>query len=208
MFRLVLNMNTDLENLPLFPLSVFLLPGEQTHLHIFEPRYRELVQRVKSSDDQLFGIPYFVKHNHKLGSLVKLIEVVKEYPSGEKDILIEGVDIFELKGYNRKSEERPFPSGKVKVRENYKSWMADRCVKREFTKLKKAFDQPIVSDPNDLKIPILTVLAFLNLNSADKYNFLSAGNEKRQEDQLLNMIKFTRLIAQQERRKEFNFFMN
>ncbi|MFZ6052331.1 LON peptidase substrate-binding domain-containing protein [Halocola ammonii] len=208
MFRLVLNMNTDLENLPLFPLSLFLLPGEQTHLHIFEPRYRELVQRVKSSDDQLFGIPYFVKHNHKLGSLVKLVDVVKEYPSGEKDILVEGVAIFELKGYNRKSQDRPFPSGKVKIRDHYKTWMADRCVKREFTKLKKAFDQPIVSDSEDLKIPILTVLAFLNLSSSDKYNFLSGNDFPRQEEQLLNMIKFTRLIAQQERRKEFNFYMN
>jgi Lon protease-like protein len=201
-------MNTDLDNLPLFPLSLLLLPGEQTHLHIFEPRYRDLVQRVKSSDDNLFGIPYFVKHNHKLGSLVKLIEVVKEYPSGEKDILIEGVDIFELKGYNRKSEDRPFPSGKVKVRDFYKTWMADRSVKREFTKLKRAFDQPVEGDSGDLKIPVLTVLAFLSLNSADKYNFLSVGNFVRQEEQLLNMIKFTRLIAQQERRKEFNFYMN
>lgn len=201
-------MKADYDNLPLFPLSVFLLPGEQTHLHIFEPRYRKMVQEVNSGDGGLFGIPYYRKHYHKYGSLVKLVDVVKEYPSGEKDILIECVDILELKKYNRKSEGVPYPSGKVEIVDHYKNWMAERPVLREFEKLKRAFNQEVDIDIKKSKIPILTVLSFLNLTSEDKYNFLQKGDCAKQEDQLLNMIKFTRLIAQQEKRREFNFYMN
>ena len=49
-------------NIPLFPLGVFLLPGEQTGLHIFEPRYRQLIPELEEAmtegreDDNRFGI--------------------------------------------------------------------------------------------------------------------------------------------------------
>ena len=41
----------------LFPLRIFLFPGEQTTLHIFEPRYLQLVTECLSSGEY-FGIPY------------------------------------------------------------------------------------------------------------------------------------------------------
>lgn len=198
-------METNFDNIPLFPLSVFLLPGEQTHLHIFEPRYRQLVTEI-NQNNQLFGIPYFKKGNHKLGSLVKLVEIVKDYPSGEKDILIECVDILRLKKYHKKTTHKSYPSGQVEVVKSYQTWLAERPVMREFMKLQKAFDQRV--DPNMEPAPVLSILSFLNLTSEDKYKFLKSDDSKKQEDQLLNMIKFTRLIMQQERRKEFNFYMN
>ena len=49
--------------IPLFPLGVFLLPGERTGLHIFEPRYRQLIGELEDAlsegreQDNRFGIP-------------------------------------------------------------------------------------------------------------------------------------------------------
>jgi Lon protease-like protein len=56
----------------LFPLRIFLFPGEQTTLHIFEPRYLQLVTECLSNNEY-FGIPYQGKTTlSELGSLVKV----------------------------------------------------------------------------------------------------------------------------------------
>ncbi|HUF96851.1 MAG TPA: LON peptidase substrate-binding domain-containing protein [Ilumatobacter sp.] len=46
-------MNADrvVDNLPMFPLGSVVLPGGQLPLHIFEPRYRQLVQDLLASDE-------------------------------------------------------------------------------------------------------------------------------------------------------------
>ena len=61
----------------LFPLRIFLFPGEQTTLHIFEPRYLQLVTECLSSGEY-FGIPYQGKTTlSELGSLVKVVQILK-----------------------------------------------------------------------------------------------------------------------------------
>jgi uncharacterized protein len=82
--------------IPMFPLSVLPLPGELVPLHIFEPRYKQLLQDAEHADVS-FGI-YF---NHtlnleKIGSLMKLESIIKRYPGGESDIIVKCVDIFYL----------------------------------------------------------------------------------------------------------------
>ena len=74
---------TDLVLIPMFPLSIFPLPGELVPLHIFEPRYRQLLQDAETRDIS-FGI-YFnhISNTNKLGSLVKLESVLKRYAGGE-----------------------------------------------------------------------------------------------------------------------------
>ena len=61
----------------LFPLRIFLFPGEQTTLHVFEPRYLQLATDCKNHD-QYFGIPYQGKTTlSELGSLVKIVQILK-----------------------------------------------------------------------------------------------------------------------------------
>lgn len=42
--------------MPMFPLEVAMLPGEELPLRIFEPRYTALVQRCLAADDPAFGV--------------------------------------------------------------------------------------------------------------------------------------------------------
>ena len=76
----------DQTRIPMFPLTIFPLPGEMVPLHIFEPRYRQLLQDAEERDIS-FGI-YFnhTLNTEKLGSLVKLESVIKRYDGGESDI--------------------------------------------------------------------------------------------------------------------------
>ena len=92
-------MNTEILHIPFFPLNIFLLPGEQMPLHIFEPRYRQLFEEAEGRDFE-FGLPY-EDEELKRGfvSICRLQKVVKRYESGESDVIIESKRIAELKDY-------------------------------------------------------------------------------------------------------------
>ena len=78
----------------MFPLTIFPLPGEMVPLHIFEPRYRQLLDDAETKDIS-FGI-YFnhTLNREKFGSLVKLESIIKRYPGGESDIIVKCIDLF------------------------------------------------------------------------------------------------------------------
>lgn len=88
-----------MEILPLFPLPMMVLPGEVAALHIFEPRYREMVtfcrQTPQCSGD--FIIQYQEEERSlTIGTAVKITEVLCEHPDGRLDILVEGVRRVEV----------------------------------------------------------------------------------------------------------------
>jgi Lon protease-like protein len=78
------------ERIPLFPLNVVLFPGANLPLHIFEPRYREMVKtclQEKSEFGMLLSMPNGVA---RVGCTAEIVEVVKHYPDGRMDILTVG----------------------------------------------------------------------------------------------------------------------
>ena len=83
-------------HLGLFPLRIFLFPGEQTTLHLFEPRYLQLSADCINNNES-FGTPYQGKTTlSELGSLVKIVQILKKYDNGEMDILIECTNNFKI----------------------------------------------------------------------------------------------------------------
>lgn len=82
--------------IPIFPLSIVVFPGEEVNLHIFEPRYKQLVKEC-FSDAKPFGIPPVINNQPgEQGTLVKVQEMVKVYDNGEMDIRIKGVTVFRV----------------------------------------------------------------------------------------------------------------
>jgi ATP-dependent Lon protease len=84
------------ERIPLFPLNVVLLPGGDLPLHIFEPRYRQMVQRClddKSEFGMLLSLP---KGIVRVGCTAEIIDVVKRYEDGRLDILTVGRAPFRI----------------------------------------------------------------------------------------------------------------
>ena len=81
---------------PIFPLQIVVFPGDSLNLHIFEPRYKELVNECYE-DNQIFGIPTFFK-NTKLtyGTTIKIDKIEKRYPDGKMDIRTTGIDVFRI----------------------------------------------------------------------------------------------------------------
>ena len=82
--------------IPIFPLGIVVYPGEDLNLHIFEPRYKELINDIKDSK-KLFGIPSVINNKvNEMGTLVELTSISKVYDNGEMDIKTKGVKIFRI----------------------------------------------------------------------------------------------------------------
>src|SRR5437016_13240165 len=72
--------------LPLFPLDVVLLPGVPRPLHIFEPRYREMISECLAQDKP-FGVVRVKEEGvAEIGCTAEMITVPKKYPDGRMDI--------------------------------------------------------------------------------------------------------------------------
>ncbi|MBV8254904.1 MAG: LON peptidase substrate-binding domain-containing protein [Chitinophaga sp.] len=82
--------------IPIFPLGAVAYPGEQLNLHIFEPRFKQLVAECVA-EGKLFGIPAVVDKNiMEYGTLVKIEKVEKLYDNGEMDVITRGDSVFRV----------------------------------------------------------------------------------------------------------------
>src|SRR5208282_2124101 len=98
------------ERIPLFPLNVVLLPGADLPLHIFEPRYLEMVNRClkdKSEFGILLALPKGVA---RVGCTAEVIEVVRRHDDGTMDILTVGREPFRVIEF---FDENPLAEGHV-----------------------------------------------------------------------------------------------
>ena len=94
----------------LFPLGLVLLPTEQVPLHIFEPRYRELIGE-SLEHGRPFGIVYADDDGlRQIGTLATVTEVVERFEDGRLNVLVEGGSRFRL---IELTEGRSFATGRV-----------------------------------------------------------------------------------------------
>ena len=102
--------------LPLFPLELVVYPLQRVPLHVFEPRYKQLLGECRD-EGITFGIPAFIEGKlAEYGTELKLIRVVKDYPSGELDVVAEGVRVFRLQRYIPDVEGKLYSGGEVEIR--------------------------------------------------------------------------------------------
>jgi uncharacterized protein len=105
------------EEIPLFPLNTVLFPGMPLPLHIFEPRYREMIG-VCSSEDRPFGVVLIREgmevgepaQPFEVGTLAKIV-AVDQLQDGRMNIVTVGTTRFHLLGYS--AEKKPYIVGDV-----------------------------------------------------------------------------------------------
>ncbi len=82
--------------IPIFPLGIVVYPGEQLNLHIFEPRYKQLINEC-FEHKKPFGIPSVIDEKiNEMGTLVQVKEITKVYEDGKMDIKTEGLKVFRM----------------------------------------------------------------------------------------------------------------
>lgn len=83
--------------IPIFPLNIVVYPGEPLNLHIFEPRYKEMIHDCLT-DGKPFGLPPVVGNNlqNDLGTLLEIEELVQTHANGNMDIRTRGKSVFRM----------------------------------------------------------------------------------------------------------------
>ena len=99
--------------IPIFPLALVAFPGEALNLHIFEPRYKQLVKDCMEGS-RSFGIPSVVGEKvGEMGTLMEIAEITKTYDNGEMDIKTRGLKVFRVLEWMPKSETRLYDAAIV-----------------------------------------------------------------------------------------------
>ncbi len=82
--------------IPLFPLNIVVYPGEKVNLHIFEERYKQLINDIEVSK-KLFGIPCILENKIcATGCTMSLEKIVQKYDDGKMDIATQGMQVFTI----------------------------------------------------------------------------------------------------------------
>ncbi len=99
-------MKAEVVELPLFPLNVVLFPGQTLPLHIFEPRYRAMIQRC-IEEDAPFGVLLAQDDDdgpHTIGTAARITQV-ERLADGRMNILTVGTERFELRNVRLSDEQ-------------------------------------------------------------------------------------------------------
>jgi hypothetical protein len=162
-------------HIPMFPLSILPLPGELVPLHIFEPRYRQLLQDAEINDIQ-FGV-YFSHdiNEQRIGSLMKLESIIKRYPGGETDIIVKCEDIFSMDLLLRTYKSKMYPGGNVRLWKIMMDAFPDPALYDLFIQYLK-----LRNIAHNLTLFNQFQMATeLNMDALDRYKFLTLADEKR-----------------------------
>lgn len=119
------------DRIPLFPLNVVLLPGADLPLHIFEPRYLEMVGRCLDDESEfgvLLALPAGVAH---VGCTAEIIEAINRDDNKTMDILTIGRAPFRVLEF---FDEKPLAEGQVDYLEDRDS-PVNPAVRRELVEL-------------------------------------------------------------------------
>ncbi len=102
--------------LPLFPLKSVFFPGETVPLHIFEDRYKQLINDCRK-EALTFGIPVYIDNSISYGTEVQLVEVVNTYETGEMDVVCVARQIFKVLSFEKQLEGKLYAGGEVEFLE-------------------------------------------------------------------------------------------
>ncbi len=122
--------------LAIFPLQLAVFPGEEVPLHIFEPRYKQLISECRDQGTR-FGIPTYVDGNlATYGAEVELVRILETYDTGEMDVVVRAVRVFHIEELQHDVPGKLYSGAIVTIIENDPGF--DPAVQRE---LLEAFDE-------------------------------------------------------------------
>ena len=184
---------SEQKQIALFPLKILPLEGERVPLHIFEPRYRQLVEDLEGGL-QGFGILYSGSDNsYMMGTFMTMEKVLKHYDTGESDIMCIGGKSFLVQSYQREYPDKLYPGGEVlfpTYEEVHVSEEFDRQF-REYMSIRKYPDIEGVITFNEIANE-------LNLELPDRLQYLQLLKKEKREKFLMERLKYQRYILQTE----------
>ena len=191
--------------IPIFPLGIVVYPGEQLNLHIFEPRYKQLIKECFDTKKP-FGIPPVIDNKiNETGTLVKVIEITTVYDDGKMDVKTEGLEVFTILELINQLPEKLYSGAIVNYPANIES--GSRVLMQtiviairelhKLLKINKDFKKP------DEELWSYDVAHHAGLSLTEEYELLQLMNELQREEYLKRHLKkVIPVIAEMETLKE------
>lgn len=191
--------------LPIFPLNLVVFPGEKLNLHIFEPRYRQLIHDCLQ-EGITFGITPFINNEiSALGTEVRLLDVEKTYETGEMDVRTQGVSVFRVEEFFRQAPGKLYAGAQVtdvpaapagnaewqsRIREQVQQLYDALGLRRLFLELSPDFR-------------VFDIAHNLGLSTEQEYQLLAARTEtERQQFVLEHLERVLPVLLETERLKD------
>ena len=192
--------------IPIFPLGIVVYPGESLNLHIFEPKYKQLITEC-FEEKKMFGIPAVINnHLNEMGTLAEIIEITSVYDNGEMDIKTVGVKVFRVLEVIKQVPDKLYSGAIVKYPENIedggKKDLMNKVIKavRELhtrLKVQKEFRKP------DDELNSYDIAHHAGLSLEEEYELLGMLQEiQRQEYLKRHLAKVLPLMAEMDQLKE------
>ena len=176
--------------IPLFPLQIVVFPEEAINLHIFEPKYRQLVKDCMI-DGLSFGIaPYVNGHIQKIGTLMQVTSIEKEYDDGRMDIRTASRGLFKIEDFYNPFPGKLYSGAKVSPFPS-KDNGAPALSQKIHSQLQEIFN--ILNIHKKLRpvelFETYQVGHFLGFNLEEEYRLLSIPNEYDRQIVVLDQIQ-------------------
>lgn len=187
--------------IPIFPLAIVVYPGEELNLHIFEPRYKQLITDCKESKKP-FGIPAVIGDKiSELGTLAELVEITEVYDNGEMDIKTKGLEVFRILEIVKDVPDKLYNGAIVNYPENddkSNSVLMQKVIEiigqlHSILKVNKPFKKPA-----DL-LRSYDVAHHAGLSLEEEYGLLGLFDELQREEYLKqHLLKVLPIVAEME----------
>lgn len=191
--------------IPIFPLSIVVYPGEQVNLHIFEPRYKQLIGECYR-EKRAFGIPAVVDNKMQdFGTLMQIMEISSVQDNGEMDIKTKGDKVFRILEVIKEIPDKLYCGAIVNYPRNFEAIKQEVVNKliasvRELHKLlnvSKDFKKP------DEALTSYDVAHHVGLTVQEEYELLNLMDERQRMEYLRrHLAKVIPMISQMEGLKE------
>lgn len=191
--------------IPIFPLGIVVYPGEDLNLHIFEPRYKQLIKECHEQKKP-FGIPSVIDNKvQENGTLVQITEMTKVYESGEMDIKTQGVQVFRILELIKEIPDKLYSGAIVNYPATHEHGKPELMRKvmasvrnlHELLKVKKDFKKP------DDQIRCFDIAHHVGLSIEQEYEMLGLLDERQRQEYLKRYLaKVIPTVAGMEKLKE------
>jgi Lon protease-like protein len=172
--------------IPIFPLGIVVYPGENLNLHIFEPRYKQLVTEC-FAEKKMFGIPAVINnHLNEMGTLVEINEISRTYDNGEMDIKTKGTEVFRMLELVKSIPDKLYSGAIVNYPENHSNGNRSLMNKviagirqlHTTLKINKTFPSP------DDELTSYEVAHHAGLSLSEEYELLQLMHELQRQEYL------------------------
>lgn len=190
--------------IPIFPLGIIVYPGENLNLHIFEPRYKQLIKECHEQKKP-FGIPTVLEDKlQDIGSMVTITKISKVHDNGDMDIKTKGEKVFRILEVIKAIPDKLYSGAIVNYPDTYEQGNAELMRKvmagirdlHKLLKVTKKFEKP------DEEIKCFEIAHHIGLSLEEEYELLGLLDERQRQEYLKrHLAKVIPMVAGMEQLK-------